>query len=89
MCQPKYAEKWVEYTNTPTGLIEDNGNNPDKNPYIEINNYFDSVYGGNVNIFEDTRYIFKEGQKVTTNTLYEILIELLTQKNRLMKRLKY
>ena len=81
LCQTKYADKWIQYAHTPTGLKRSIDSNSDSNnENEEINEYLERVYGRNIKVSADTKYIFSDEQNITQNTFYEILIKILTSK---------
>jgi len=81
LCQPKYADKWIQYAHSPTGLkVSTDSNREISNENEEINEYVERVYGRNIKFSADTKYVFRDEQNVTQNTFYEILIKILTGK---------
>lgn len=81
ICRPKYADKWMQYTHTPSGLkgsIDSYSDYSDENE--DINKYLIRTYGSNIVFSSDTKYIFSDEQTITQNTFYEVLINILTGK---------
>jgi len=82
VCQPKYADKWLQYTHTPTGLkgSMDYLETDKVDDHEDINQYLERVYGKNIKFSADTKYIFRDEQNITQNTFYEVLIDILRGK---------
>ncbi|MFO7657116.1 MAG: extracellular solute-binding protein [Bacteroidales bacterium] len=86
VCQPKYADKWIQYTQTPTGLKGSTDSTSDRIDETEnINEYLERTYKSNINFSAYTKYIFGEKQNITQTTFYEILIDILTGKTTAQK----